>query len=109
MRNPFLPGCLVVNPDRLLSAFASVLATELVILVMMFTGLQKRRMSGSSSGMWRKLYHQGLVWLILAVITELPAVVRFFDLEQSVIAKQVSDSTRSQFEPYVVPSAIKHL
>ncbi|KAI0317317.1 hypothetical protein OF83DRAFT_152486 [Amylostereum chailletii] len=75
MRDPFLPGCLFVDPSITLSAFVTILATELVILVMMFVGLQKRRMAGSSSGLWRRLYHQGLVWLILAIMTELPAVV----------------------------------
>ena len=76
MPDPLFPGCLISNPPELLLAFATILITEISILLLMMSGLFKRRLgNGLSGSLWKQLYHQGLAWLVLAIIAEVPAVV----------------------------------
>ncbi|KAI0322967.1 hypothetical protein OF83DRAFT_1089991 [Amylostereum chailletii] len=50
---------------------------------MMLSGLLRWRTTGTYSEIWRMLYRHGLVWLLLAIITEVPVLLLLgLDLNQ---------------------------
>jgi len=70
--NSFPSACLVINASV---AFASVVANaacDTILLVAMFVGLCRKH---SERGVWRVLRDQGILWVTLVIIAELPTVV----------------------------------
>ncbi|KAN0129164.1 hypothetical protein V8E53_013035 [Lactarius tabidus] len=53
----------------------SILATDVVLLLTMLVGLLRQRLHGTTFGMGQFLWKQGLIWLFLATIAEVPPTV----------------------------------
>ncbi|KAI0318217.1 hypothetical protein OF83DRAFT_1083058 [Amylostereum chailletii] len=50
------------------------LITEVSLLSLMLVGLVRARTT-RSTGLWEMLYHQGWIWLLLALVAEVPTLV----------------------------------
>jgi len=67
-------SCLVLHSDRSLANVIVTLVEDSVLLVLMLSGLRRYRELGMV-GIWRLLYRQGLLWLVLVTVAEVPPVV----------------------------------
>ncbi|KAI0053521.1 hypothetical protein FA95DRAFT_755209 [Auriscalpium vulgare] len=67
-------GCVTMNTMEARDNITVTLASDVTLLVLMLVGLLRAR-SGGSSGIWRLLYTQGLVWLLGATVGELPPAI----------------------------------
>ena len=61
-----------------LPLLATTLGIDLSLLLFMLYGLFRRR-DARRWGIWRLLWTQGVVWLVIAFVTEVPTVVGVFD------------------------------
>ncbi|KZV75846.1 hypothetical protein PENSPDRAFT_748259 [Peniophora sp. CONT] len=66
--------CIAVETqrNRLLTAIS---VTDIFLLLSMFTGLLRLRKVLSHSSLWQLVWNQGLVWLLIATLAEVPTVV----------------------------------
>ncbi|KAI0063374.1 hypothetical protein BV25DRAFT_1802135, partial [Artomyces pyxidatus] len=73
---PASGSCAVLHSNNSRNNIAVTLTTDVVLLSTMLAGLLIVRKDGAASfGIWRMLYKQGLIWLLLATIAEVPPVV----------------------------------
>lgn len=66
--------CLVIKSDRNLTTILVTLGEDLVLLFLMFIGLRRYGDVGMY-GLWRFLHRQGLLWLVLVTVAEIPTTV----------------------------------
>ncbi|KAI0302733.1 hypothetical protein BC826DRAFT_985970 [Russula brevipes] len=66
--------CLVLHTRRGLTPVTITLVEDVVLLVLMLTGLRRYGEAGMY-GLWRLLYRQGLFWLALVTVAEIPSTV----------------------------------
>ncbi|KAH9159857.1 hypothetical protein EDB89DRAFT_2082914 [Lactarius sanguifluus] len=66
--------CLVIKTDRNLTTIVVTLAEDIVLLVLMLAGLRRYGDVGMY-GLWRFLHRQGLLWLVLVTVAEIPTTV----------------------------------
>ncbi|KAI0056986.1 hypothetical protein BV25DRAFT_1831618 [Artomyces pyxidatus] len=71
---PVAGTCRPVQTHKSLINIAALLVSDFVLLSLMLAGLLRLRES-RTSGLWRLLYNQGLIWLALATVAEVPNVV----------------------------------
>ncbi|KAN0141805.1 hypothetical protein V8E53_000267 [Lactarius tabidus] len=67
--------CAVLNTDSSLQNILSTLATDVALLLTMLFGLLSLRRKGSMFSLGQLLWKQGLIWLLLATIAEVPPAV----------------------------------
>jgi len=68
--------CVVLNSESTKLNVTATLVTDVVLLVIMLVGLLRLRLHGSTMfGLWKVLWSQGLIWLFLATVAELPSAV----------------------------------
>ncbi|KAI0245060.1 hypothetical protein BJV78DRAFT_741710 [Lactifluus subvellereus] len=72
--NPDQDTCTVLGFHKYLSGAVVTLVVEIVLLMSMLIGLL-RYAHRSSTGIWYLLYQQCIIWIALAIIAEVPAVV----------------------------------
>ncbi|KAI0248152.1 hypothetical protein BJV78DRAFT_839789 [Lactifluus subvellereus] len=72
--NPYQGTCTVLGFHKSLSAGVVALVVDIVLLMSMLIGLL-RYAHRSSTGIWYLLYQQCIIWIALASIAEVPAVV----------------------------------
>ncbi|KAF8259720.1 hypothetical protein EI94DRAFT_1750784 [Lactarius quietus] len=65
--------CAVLNPEGSKDNIIATLATDVVLLFTMLVGLLRMGQNGTTLGMF--LWKQGLIWLFLATIAEVPPAV----------------------------------
>lgn len=71
-----MQGCVLKDSVHAsLPLLSATFAADTVLLALMLVGLVRRR-EARKFGMWRFLVKQGLVWLAVAAVAELPTVVR---------------------------------
>ncbi|KAI0044303.1 hypothetical protein FA95DRAFT_1562363 [Auriscalpium vulgare] len=70
-------GCLHVFTVRGRALSVISFVSDASLLVIMLVGLVSKREAARFS-IWRTLYHQGLIWLSLATIAELPVTILLF-------------------------------
>ncbi|KAH9984314.1 hypothetical protein BJV74DRAFT_886472 [Russula compacta] len=71
--DPSQGGCFVFNIDSTKPTTIVILITDIVLLLIMLVGLLRlRRQSGGAFGIASILWKQGLIWLLLATIVEVP-------------------------------------
>ncbi|KAH9962340.1 hypothetical protein BC827DRAFT_1197716 [Russula dissimulans] len=74
--DPELDACGLPNVMSNKSATISVLASDIVLLLIMFIGLFRvRRRSGGTFGLARLLWKQGVIYLLVATAAEVPPLV----------------------------------
>lgn len=66
--------CLVIKTDRNLTTIVVTLGEDLVLLILMLAGLRRYGDVGMY-GLWRFLHRQGLLWLVLVTVAEIPTTV----------------------------------
>ncbi|KZV75857.1 hypothetical protein PENSPDRAFT_748266 [Peniophora sp. CONT] len=66
--------CLVLDTQTSKANVTTTLLTDLFLLVVMLVGLFRWR-EARTSDVWKLLWNQGLIWLALATIAEVPTVV----------------------------------
>ncbi|KAI0043858.1 hypothetical protein FA95DRAFT_336458 [Auriscalpium vulgare] len=67
-------SCIEAHVQRSLANAIGILVSDIVLLVIMIVGLLRSR-SASKDGLWRLLFSQGIIWLTLAGLVEVPPVV----------------------------------
>ena len=68
-------GCVLEDSEHAsLPLLSATFAVDTVLLLLMLVGLMQRR-EARRHGVWRFLMNQGLVWLSIAAVAELPTVV----------------------------------
>ncbi|EIM84468.1 uncharacterized protein STEHIDRAFT_159139 [Stereum hirsutum FP-91666 SS1] len=65
--------CDVLNTEKARNNVIATLATDVSLLSIMLVGLLRKRGAGMFP-LWRMLYHQGLAWIALAAVAEIPPV-----------------------------------
>jgi len=69
-------ACIPSNTDSTLLTFISILVADLTLLLVMLVGLFRlRRHRSSTVGFVEHLWRQGVIWLLLATVAEVPPVV----------------------------------
>ncbi|KAH9024684.1 hypothetical protein EDB85DRAFT_2150298 [Lactarius pseudohatsudake] len=68
--------CIVTKTDRNVTAVIT-LSKDLVLLTLMFIGLRRHR-DVHMRGLWRFLCFQGILWLVIIAVTEVPEIVFIF-------------------------------
>jgi len=72
--SPTAKTCLVLHTERTTEPVTVTLVEDFILLVLMLSGLRRYGEAGMF-GLWRFLYHQGLFWLALVTIAEIPPTV----------------------------------
>jgi len=72
--NSLFEVCLALKTHSGLIGAAAILAADTILLMIMLIGLL-RRAHGSSFGIWRLLYKQCIIWMIVAAVVEIPPLV----------------------------------
>ncbi|VDB95224.1 unnamed protein product [Peniophora sp. CBMAI 1063] len=67
-------GCLPYDTKSFVFNSIGILASDTVLLVLMLAGILRVRRNAVKNGISRVLYRQGVVWLIVAILVEVPAV-----------------------------------
>ncbi|KAH9990081.1 hypothetical protein BJV77DRAFT_1069105 [Russula vinacea] len=76
--SPEANACIMTNFDSTKYSSISSLSSDLALLIIMLIGLLRLRCEGGGVfALGRTLWKQGLIWLLLATIAELPPVVFF--------------------------------
>ncbi|KAH9159856.1 hypothetical protein EDB89DRAFT_2082913 [Lactarius sanguifluus] len=70
--------CGVSHTDRLWISVLSNFITDVVLLVLMLAGLKRWKNAPKSSGVWGLLYTQGLIWVMIVTLAEVPPTVFIF-------------------------------
>ncbi|KAI0256380.1 hypothetical protein BJV78DRAFT_1151128 [Lactifluus subvellereus] len=65
-------SCLVLYSERSFTNVIVTLVEDSVLLVLMLSGLRRYRESGKV-GIWGLLYRQGLLWIVLVTVAEIPS------------------------------------
>ncbi|KAI0259045.1 hypothetical protein BC834DRAFT_666491 [Gloeopeniophorella convolvens] len=83
-------ACRPTNTSLILDNMIGILVSDIVLLVTMLVGLWRIRGAGRY-GLWRLLYHQGILWLALASIAEVLPVV--------FVSLNINDAFNLMFQP----------
>jgi len=79
LRSKWLPvefPCVTINTPSNTAALVSMAVTDIILLLIMFVGLLRlRRHGGGTFGLARLLWKQGLIWISLATIAEVPPAI----------------------------------
>ncbi|KAI0066057.1 hypothetical protein BV25DRAFT_1912860 [Artomyces pyxidatus] len=67
--------CAVLNSNETRDNIVVTLVTDLLLLFLMSVGLLRWRRAGMVGGIWSILYNQGLLWVLVVTLAEVPATV----------------------------------
>ncbi|KAI0056440.1 hypothetical protein BV25DRAFT_1920985 [Artomyces pyxidatus] len=67
--------CMPIETNKSFANTLGILVTDFTLLTTMLVGLRRLRTGDEPIGLWRLLFHQGLIWLALATIAEVPNVI----------------------------------
>ncbi|KAH9069362.1 hypothetical protein EDB83DRAFT_2551226 [Lactarius deliciosus] len=67
--------CEITNTHETKTNILVTFITDLVLLALMLTGLLRGKNAHQRGGVWWILYTQGLAWMIIVVVAEVPATV----------------------------------
>jgi hypothetical protein len=73
--SPTQSVCAVLNIESSKNNIIITLVTDVVLLLTMLAGLLRLRQYGTMMGLWRLLWRQGLIWLLLATVSEVTPTV----------------------------------
>ncbi|KAI0274156.1 hypothetical protein BGY98DRAFT_93753 [Russula aff. rugulosa BPL654] len=69
-------SCILLNPQNIKPNIMSSLIADVLLLVIMLVGLLRIRFgSGNTFGLERVLWKQGVIWLLFAIVCEIPPTV----------------------------------
>ncbi|KZV75858.1 hypothetical protein PENSPDRAFT_680834 [Peniophora sp. CONT] len=103
--------CVAVETQRN-RLLTTISITDIFLFFSMLTGLLRLRNGLSHSGLWRLLWNQGLIWLLLATIAEVPTVVflwlnlnqvmNLVRLSLSIVMAKILRATQIFFAPELI-------
>ncbi|KAH8994749.1 hypothetical protein EDB86DRAFT_1244775 [Lactarius hatsudake] len=67
--------CGVSHTERLRISVLSNFITDVILLVLMLIGLRRWKNASKSFGVWGLLYTQGLIWVMIVTLAEIPPTV----------------------------------
>ncbi|KAH9048280.1 hypothetical protein EDB84DRAFT_1557074 [Lactarius hengduanensis] len=70
--------CSILYTDHGRISVLSTFITDLILLVLMLAGLKRWKNAPKSCGIWRLLRTQGLIWVMIVTLAELPPTVFIF-------------------------------
>ncbi|KAH9001600.1 hypothetical protein EDB92DRAFT_2110559 [Lactarius akahatsu] len=70
--------CSILHTDHSRISVLSTFTTDLILLVLMLAGLRRWKNAPKSCGVWRLLRTQGLIWVMVVTLAELPPTVFIF-------------------------------
>ncbi|KAF8268700.1 hypothetical protein EI94DRAFT_1727082, partial [Lactarius quietus] len=73
--SPTKSVCEVLNTEITTKTIVSVLVADVVLLLIMLVGLLRLRVHGTMFALGKFLWKQGLIWLFLATVAEVPPAV----------------------------------
>ncbi|KAF8491233.1 hypothetical protein F5888DRAFT_1807633 [Russula emetica] len=74
--NPILQECMVLNTEKNKSTVISILISDIVLLLIVLVGLLRLlHDSGGPFALGRLLWKQGVLWLLIATVAEVPPTV----------------------------------
>ncbi|KAH9037752.1 hypothetical protein EDB84DRAFT_1437340 [Lactarius hengduanensis] len=76
--------CAILHTHHSRISVLSTLTTDIVLLVLMLAGLKRWKNAPKSGGVWRLLRTQGLTWVLIVTLVEVPPAV-FISLDLNVI------------------------
>ncbi|KAI0312136.1 hypothetical protein OF83DRAFT_685514 [Amylostereum chailletii] len=72
--DPTHASCVILGITNNMVNFSTVLAVDFLLLAAMLSGLLRYRDAGMYR-LWRMLWSQGIIWVLLAKVAEVPTVV----------------------------------
>ncbi|KAH9056692.1 hypothetical protein EDB87DRAFT_1833636 [Lactarius vividus] len=79
LRSAWTDGlCLISHTDHGRISVLSTFTTDLILLVLMLAGLNRWKNAPKSCGVWRFLRTQGLIWVMIVTLAEIPPTVFIF-------------------------------
>ncbi|KAF8260102.1 hypothetical protein EI94DRAFT_937086 [Lactarius quietus] len=92
--------CEVLNPETPKITIIGLLVTEVVLLLTLLIGLLRLRVHGTMFALGQFLWKQGLIWLFMAIVSELPAVVFvFLNLNGKIYAIAILVTVGNKLDP----------
>ncbi|KAH9180202.1 hypothetical protein EDB89DRAFT_2224070 [Lactarius sanguifluus] len=70
--------CSILHTSHGRISVLSTFTTDLILLVLMLAGLKRWKNAPKSCGVWRLLRTQGLIWVMIVTLAELPPTVFIF-------------------------------
>ncbi|KAI0045883.1 hypothetical protein FA95DRAFT_78706 [Auriscalpium vulgare] len=67
--------CIVLHTETSKDNIITTLVTDTVLLVLMWLGLMRWHRAGLEGGIWRLLFNQGLLWVLVVTLAEVPSTV----------------------------------
>ncbi|KAH9035734.1 hypothetical protein EDB85DRAFT_2288506 [Lactarius pseudohatsudake] len=67
--------CVILHTHHSRISVLSTLTTDIVLLVLMLAGLKRWKNAPKSGGVWRLLRTQGLTWVLIVTLVEVPPAV----------------------------------
>ncbi|KAI0062698.1 hypothetical protein BV25DRAFT_597421 [Artomyces pyxidatus] len=71
-------SCAVLNTAESKDNIIATLVSDIVLLLLMFFGLLRWPNAGMVHGIWRLLYTQGILWIVIVTLAEVPPVAFIF-------------------------------
>ncbi|KAH8994732.1 hypothetical protein EDB86DRAFT_3167588 [Lactarius hatsudake] len=75
LRSAWVGLCTILNPEFARISILSTFTTDLILLVLMLTGLKRWNHAPRTHGVWRLLWTQGLIWVMVVTLAEVPPTV----------------------------------
>ncbi|KAI0041218.1 hypothetical protein FA95DRAFT_1611184 [Auriscalpium vulgare] len=73
---PLAGECIPIDSAKAAPSVIGAVSVDTILFLVMFAGILRHRVHGIGiTGLWSVLWRQGLVWLALAIVSELPAMV----------------------------------
>ncbi|KAI0045190.1 hypothetical protein FA95DRAFT_1607933 [Auriscalpium vulgare] len=70
--------CSVIDPLLRRNFVFSMCATDIILLGLMISGLRRWELTGETRGIFRLIYTQGFVWIVVVTLAEVPPTVMLF-------------------------------
>ncbi|KAH9063761.1 hypothetical protein EDB83DRAFT_2675224 [Lactarius deliciosus] len=70
--------CSILHTDHCRISVLSTFTMDLILLVLMLAGLKRWKNAPKLCGVWRLLHTQGLIWVMIVTLAELPPTVFIF-------------------------------
>ncbi|KAI0045881.1 hypothetical protein FA95DRAFT_1560652 [Auriscalpium vulgare] len=67
--------CIALHTEASKDNIITTLVTDTVLLVLMWLGLMRWHRAGLEGGIWRLLFNQGLFWILVVTLAEVPSTV----------------------------------
>jgi len=78
LRSTWIGSCIISQTNLSKISVLSAFVTDIILLVLMLTGLMRWKHAQNASGVWRLLRRQCLIWIAIVTLAGVPATVFAF-------------------------------